>query len=57
VLSTRISVTERGVPEPSAEEPRTEKRVAPDDRDNAYVCDPNGGRLLIVKDTFGPYGS
>src|SRR5882757_5180204 len=29
---SRISVTERGVPEPSAEEPRTEKRVAPDDR-------------------------
>jgi DNA-binding beta-propeller fold protein YncE len=26
--------------------------VAADDRDNAYVCDPNGGRLLIVKDAL-----
>jgi len=26
--------------------------VASDDRGNAYVCDPNGGRLLIVKDSI-----
>ncbi len=31
--------------------------VAADDRDNAYVCDPNGGRLLIMKDILGPSGS
>jgi DNA-binding beta-propeller fold protein YncE len=28
--------------------------VASDDRGNAYVCDPNGGRLLIVKDSIPP---
>jgi len=31
--------------------------AASDDRDNAYVCDPNGGRLLIMKDTLAPSGS
>lgn len=31
--------------------------VAADDRGNAYVCDPNGGRLLIIKDTLAPSGS
>ena len=31
--------------------------AAADDRDNAYVCDPKGGRLLIVKDTLAPSGS
>jgi len=30
--------------------------VVADDRDNAYVCDPNRGRLLIVKDTLAPSG-
>jgi hypothetical protein len=28
-----------------------------DDRDNVYVCDPNGGRLPIMKDTLAPSGS
>jgi DNA-binding beta-propeller fold protein YncE len=27
-----------------------------DDRANAYVCDPKGGRLLIIKDFFSPSG-
>jgi DNA-binding beta-propeller fold protein YncE len=31
--------------------------VASDDRGQAYVCDPNGGRLLIMKDTLAPSGS
>src|SRR5713101_8454943 len=31
--------------------------VAADDRGNAYVCDPKGGRVLIVSDTFPPSGS
>ncbi len=31
--------------------------VAADDRDNAYVCDPTGGRLLIIKDAFAASGS
>ena len=31
--------------------------AASDDRDNAYVCDPTGGRLLIMKDTLAPSGS
>jgi hypothetical protein len=31
--------------------------VAADDRGNAYVCDPKGGRLLIIKDTLAPSGS
>jgi hypothetical protein len=31
--------------------------AASDDRDNVYVCDPNGGRLLIMKDTLAPSGS
>jgi hypothetical protein len=26
--------------------------VAADDRGNAYVCDPKGGRLIIVKDSI-----
>jgi hypothetical protein len=30
--------------------------VAADDRGNAYVCDPKGGRLLIVTDTLPPSG-
>jgi DNA-binding beta-propeller fold protein YncE len=30
--------------------------VAYDDRGNAYVCDPNGGRLLILKDFISPSG-
>jgi DNA-binding beta-propeller fold protein YncE len=30
--------------------------VAADDRGNAYVCDPNGGRLLIVTDTLASPG-
>jgi hypothetical protein len=30
--------------------------VASDDRGNAYVCDPNGGRLLIMKDSISPSG-
>ena len=31
--------------------------VATDDRGNAYVCDPKGGRVLIVNDTLPPSGS
>jgi hypothetical protein len=31
--------------------------VAADDRGNAYVCDPKGGRVLIVSDTLPPSGS
>jgi hypothetical protein len=31
--------------------------VATDDRGNAYVCDPSGGRVLIVDDTLPPSGS
>jgi len=31
--------------------------VAADDRDNAYVCDPKSGRLLIFHDTLASYGS
>jgi hypothetical protein len=31
--------------------------VAADDRGNAYVCDPSGGRVLIVTDTLPPSGS
>src|SRR5262249_46133946 len=31
--------------------------VASDDRGDVYVCDPNGGRLLIMKDTAAPSGS
>ena len=30
--------------------------VAADDRGNAYVCDPGGGRLLVVKDSIPPLG-
>jgi len=30
--------------------------VAADDRGNAYVCDPRGGRLLIVNDTLASSG-
>jgi DNA-binding beta-propeller fold protein YncE len=30
--------------------------VAADDRGNAYVCDPDGGRLLIFKDRLPPSG-
>lgn len=30
--------------------------VAADDRGNAYVCDPKGGRLLIVNDTLASSG-
>ena len=31
--------------------------VAADDRGNAYVCDPKGGRVLIISDTLPPSGS
>lgn len=31
--------------------------AAADDRDNAYVCDPNGGRLLVFNDGFPGSGS
>ncbi len=31
--------------------------VAADDRGNAYVCDPNNGRLLIINDPVAPSGS
>src|SRR5216683_514430 len=31
--------------------------AAADDRDNAYVCDPKGGRVLIIADTLPPSGS
>ncbi len=31
--------------------------VAADDRGNAYVCDPKGGRVLIIADTLPPSGS
>jgi hypothetical protein len=30
--------------------------VAADDRGNAYVCDPKGGRLLVFKDGLAPAG-
>lgn len=31
--------------------------VTADDRDNAWVCDPDHGQLLVFKDSYGPSGS
>ena len=31
--------------------------VTADDRSNAWVCDPDRGRLLVFKDSYAPSGS